>query len=49
MRIKDLERINVDLEYRLDEQIKLRIEEENNAADLERCWEGKFEVVAKVC
>jgi len=41
IRVHDLERINVDLEHRLEEQAKSTMETEKECVEIERKWEKK--------
>jgi chromosome segregation ATPase len=44
-RLHDLERINLDLESRLEDQVDQRIEVEKECVSLEQAWEGKSELL----
>ena len=46
-RVYDLERINLDLEYRLEDQAKQCMEVEKECVSIERSWKAKCEVLEK--
>ena len=46
-RVHDLERINLDLEYRLEDQAKQCMEVEKECVSIERSWKAKCEALEK--
>ena len=47
LRVRDLERINVDLEYRLEDQAKQCMSTEKECISLERKWRAKCDILEK--
>ena len=48
-RIQELERINIDLERRLEQQARERMKIERESAENKRQWEGQHAEIGRVC
>jgi len=47
-RVRSLENINIDLEYRLEQQAKATLAAESKYTDIDMSWRAKYEELEKV-
>lgn len=47
-RVRSLENINIDLEYRLEQQAKQTMQAEHEYTEIDRSWQAKYAEMQKV-